>query len=206
MHSDSSNLKIYNRIKDMPGDSVFSAQDFLDIAEYNTVRQALLRLEKDGKIQKLMRGLYYHPAYSSLLEEYEAPSMNKTAEAIARKFNWNIVPTGDTALNILGLSTQVPAKWEYYTDGPYHSFKIGNLSLDFKHRNNREISGMSADTAMVIQALKSIGRDRITDEVLSAIRRRFDEDSLQVMLQESKQSSMWIHEAVRRMCGSGEVQ
>ena len=204
MHSDGSNLKIYNRINDMPSDAVFSAQDFLDIAEYNTVRQALLRLEKDGKIRRLMRGLYYHPAYSQFLDEYEAPSINHAAEAIARKYNWNIVPSGDTALNLLGLSTQVPAKWEYYTDGPYHSFQIGDLTLDFKHRNNREVSGMSSDTAIVIQALKRIGRESLTDDTLWMIRRQFNEEDLQVMLEESKQSSMWIHEAISIMCKASE--
>lgn len=65
-----------------------------------------------------MRGVYYYPRYSELIQEYETPSPNKVTEAIARKFNWTIAPCGDTALNMLGLATQVPAKWSYISDGP----------------------------------------------------------------------------------------
>ena len=118
MHQDSITHQVMERIESGSRDNVYIASDFFDLGEYNAVRQALLRLEKAGKIQKIMRGVYYYPRYSELIQEYETPSPNKVAEAIARKFNWTIAPCGDTALNMLGLSTQVPAKWSYISDGP----------------------------------------------------------------------------------------
>lgn len=118
MHQDSITHQVMERIESGSRDNVYIAFDFFDLGEYNAVRQALLRLEKAGKIQKIMRGVYYYPRYSELIQEYETPSPNKVAEAIARKFNWTIAPCGDTALNMLGLSTQVPAKWSYISDGP----------------------------------------------------------------------------------------
>ena len=69
-----------------------------------------------------MQGLYYAPRFSELLQEYEEPSPNEIAHAIARKNRWSIVPEGNTALNQLGLSTQVSAKWSYISSGPYAEF------------------------------------------------------------------------------------
>lgn len=200
MQQESISSQILERIKYGDHDSVYVTTDFLDLGEYHTVRQALLRLEKAGNIQKVMRGVYYNPKYSKLIGEYEAPSPGKVAEALARKFNWTIAPCGDTSLNLLGLSTQVPAKWSYISDGPYHKFEVGNLMIEFKHRNNREISGMSPMTALVIQALKALGKNNIEDDHISAIKRRLTDDDKNTLLSEAKQSTVWVYDVVKRIC------
>lgn len=200
MHQDSIVRLIFERIEEGPRDKVYIAADFLDLGEYNTVRQALLRLEKAGKIQKILRGVYYYPRYSELIGEYEAPSPTKVAEALARKFNWTISPCGDTALNQLGLSTQVPSRWSFISDGPYHEFQIGNLTIEFKRRNNREISGMSPMTALVIQAIKAIGKGNIDDTQICILKRRLTEADKALILKESRQSAMWIYDVIRQIC------
>ena len=187
--------KIYNASRE----DVFVVTDFLEIADYHTVRQALLRLSKYGKIQKIMNGIYYCPQYSELLQEYEAPSPNRVAMAIARKYNWTIAPSGNTALNQLGLSTQVTAKWNYISDGPYHTFEIGRFELEFKHRNNKEISGMSYKTAMVIQALKTIGIDHITEDAKLILKKHLTTDEKEKLLQEGKQTTMWVYNVLKEI-------
>lgn len=200
MHQNSISHLILERIKLGPSEMVYFAADFLDLGEYNAVRQALLRLGKSEKIQKIMRGVYYYPRYSELIGEFEAPSPTKFAEAMARKFNWTIAPCGDTALNQMGLSTQVPAKWSFISDGPYHEFQIGNLTIEFKRRNNREISGMSPMTALVIQALKALGKDNIDDTHISIIKRRLTEEDKARILKEAQQSTIWIYDVIKRIC------
>ena len=96
--------QLRSRIDALGHGSIFIANDFLEIAEYETVRRALNRLADDGKISKILRGIYYSPRFSEFLQEYESPSPHQTAMAIARKFNWNIAPSGLIALNMLGLS------------------------------------------------------------------------------------------------------
>ncbi len=130
--------QISNIIKEAPSEAVLVASDFADIAEINTVRQCLSRLEQAGDIQRIIPELYYRPRYSELLKEHEAPSPYHVAQALAQKFKWTIAPTGDTALNLLGLSTQVPAHWSYISDGPYNSFSFGNITIEFKHRNKAQ--------------------------------------------------------------------
>ena len=120
-------IKIDERIMAYPFGTAFSASDFLDIADANSVSQALFRIEKEGKIRRVMNGIYDKPAYSELIQEYGMPRIDKVADALARRFNWNIAPSGDTALNILHISSQVPNVWEYVSDGPYRDYMIGKF-------------------------------------------------------------------------------
>lgn len=200
MRETSCTKAIYDRIQAAGHEKVFVASDFLDIGDYNTVRQSLLRLEQRGEIQRIFRGVYYNPQFCALIEEYEAPAPHQVALALARKFNWTIAPSGDTALNHLGLSTQVPAKWSYISDGPYHRFQIGNVQLEFKHRNNREISGMSYKTATIIQALKTLGNGNINEQVIQILRGQLAAEEKAVLLREAQQSTMWVYEAIKKIC------
>ena len=192
--------RIVERIRTAEPESVFVSTDDVDLADVNTVRQCLSRLEQAGELQRIMRGVYYRPAFSQLLDEYEAPSPHHVALALARKYNWSIAPSGATALNLLGLSTQVPAKWSYISDGPYHKFDVGNLDLEFRHRSNREISGLSYKSAMVIQALRALGKDHVDDAAITKLRRLLTSDEKQALLQEAQQAAAWIYNHIKKIC------
>ena len=192
--------KFKNRINELGENAVFIANDFLEIAEYETARKALNRLSDDGKIQKILRGVYYNPRYSEFLQEYEAPSPHQVAMAIARKFNWNIAPAGTTALNMLGLSTQVPAKWSYISDGTYNSFNIGNITIEFKRRNNREIAGMSYKTALVIQGIKALGNGNADDAAIEKISSKLTGDDKLKLLNEAKPITVWVYQVIKKIC------
>ena len=191
---------IKRRISELGYGAVFIANDFLEIAGYETARKALNRLADDGSIHKILRGVYYCPRYSELLMEYEAPSPHQVALAIARKFNWNIAPSGVTALNILGLSTQVSSKWGYISDGAYNSFKLGNITIEYKHRANREISGMSYKTALIIQGIKALGKGNIDELTIDKIRKYLNENELKVLAQEARPTTVWVYQTIKRIC------
>ncbi len=192
---------IYDRILSAESEDVFIAIDFIDIADYETARKILNRLDGAGKIKKICRGVYYNPKYSQLIGEYEAPSPHKVALALARKYNWTIAPSGSTALNLLGLSTQVTAHWTYISDGPYNQFAFGNVVIDFKHRNNKEISGMSYMTALVIQALKALGKDSIDELVVDRLKQQLKQDEKDALLKEARQTTAWIYVIIKKICG-----
>lgn len=194
---DSYYTQIVEMIDNATPEAVFVVSDFVHIAPVNTVRQCLSRLEQAGQIVRIIRGVYYQPAYSELLDEYESPSPHHVAMALARKFGWTISPSGETALNQLGLSTQVPAKWLYVSDGPYNSFSFGNITIEFKHRSNREISGMSYKTALVIQALRALGKDRLDDATTQKLRRSLTDQEKAALLTEAKYTVSWIYEAIK---------
>ncbi len=192
--------QIEDRISGYPYGSAFSASDFLDIAEANSVSQALFRIEKDGRIRRVMNGIYDKPAYSQLIQEYAVPRIDKIADALARRFNWSIAPSGDTALNYLHISTQVPNEWEYVSDGPYRDYMIGKTPLKFKHVMPREINGYSAITVMVIQGIRAIGKGNLTQEQIDRFATVLTTEDKDILVKEARTASGWIYREIKNIC------
>ena len=181
--------------------AVFVASDFADIADTATIRQGLKRLSQSGIIRRIIRGVYEKPKYSKLLDEYVAADPDAVAKALARSYHWTIAPCGNTALNLLGLSTQVTAVWSYISDGPYKTYEWNSTKLEFKHRTNKEITGLSYMTSLVIQALKTLGRTNVTPEIIQTLSEKLSEDEKQACLKEATESTDWVYDTIRKMCG-----
>ena len=185
--------------------AVFVAPDFADIADTATIRQGLKRLYQSGIIRRIIRGIYEKPKYSKLLDEYVAADPDAVAKALARCYLWTIAPCGNTALNLLGLSTQVTAVWSYISDGPYKTYEWNSTKLEFKHRTNKEITGLSYMTSLVIQALKTLGRTNVTPEIIQTLSEKLSEAEKQACLKEATESTDWVYDTIRKMCG-GDTQ
>ena len=72
--------------------------------------------------------------------------------------------------------------------------------MEFKHRNNREISGMSPITAMIIQALKAIGKGNLNEKQFEIIRRRLSDADKAAVLNEAQQTSVWLNNTIKQIC------
>lgn len=192
--------QIEERIMSYPYGTAFSASDFLDIADANAVSQALFRIERDGTIRRVINGVYDKPAFSQIIQEYGIPRVDKVAEALARRFNWNIAPSGNTALNILHISTQVPNAWEYVSDGPYRDYLIGKVPLKFKHVMPREINGYSPITVMVIQGIRAIGKGNMTQEQANRFSSVITAEDRETLLKEARTASGWIYREIKNIC------
>ena len=184
--------------------SVFVSTDFTDITDKKTVNMGLIRLADEGLIKKILFGVYYKPEFSKLLGETVAPSPNKVAHALARNFGWTIVPCGDTALNLLGLSTQVPSQWIYVSDGAYKEYTFDNTTIKFKRTTNKEISKVSYKTALTIQALKALGKENITGQVILRLKKILTDEEKEKMLAESKSATSWVLEFIKVICKDEE--
>ena len=192
------------RIIKWGGRSVFSPKDFLDIATHETARQVLTRLTKEGTLRRLMRGLYEYPEHSKLLNEFAPPDPDVMARTIARIYGWTILPSGDTALNLLGLSTQVSAQWQYYSDGPSKSFSWDGGTLVFKHRANKEVSGLSARTALMVQALKALGQQHVDSEIMKKLKKQYSLKERKHAVKEAPYVTSWIYEVIKQLPLEGE--
>lgn len=195
------NLKIVReRIKKSEIGTVFVAIDFVDISDKTSINTYLARLNEEGLVRRILRGVYDKPEFNEFLGEFVAPEPDKVANALARNFGWTIVPCGDTALNLLGLSTQVPAAWVYVSDGTYNEYAYDNTVIKFKRTTNKEISKLSYKTALVIQALKALGKDKIDDAVINRLSKLLTEQEKKAMIVEAKAATSWIYEYIKLIC------
>ena len=196
--------QIQERISNAAEGTVFVSSDFADIADTETIRRNLNRLTQAGVIRRILKGIYEKPEYSEMLKEYVAADPEAVAKALARNYHWTIAPCGNTALNLLGLSTQVTAVWSYISDGPYKTYEWNSTKIEFKHRTNKEITGLSYMTALVIQALKTLGKTNVTSETIQTLSSRLSEEDKAVMVREASESTDWVYNAIRQI--AGEVQ
>ncbi|MCL2105936.1 MAG: DUF6088 family protein [Oscillospiraceae bacterium] len=195
--------KIRSRILSSEDGTVFVPSDFSDLADANSVKKSLSRLVKAGTIRRIQRGVYELPLYNEFMQENVAPAPYKVAEALARNYGWTAIPSGDTALNLLGLSTQVPAEWEYVSDGPYREYTFGKTTLRFKHTTNKDVSKLPYQSALLAQAMKALGRDGIDERARQHIARRFSPGEQADILQSGKYMTGWVYEEIKQIFAGG---
>ncbi len=194
--------EIKNNIQNEKVGTVFVPIDFVLLTDKKTASVCLTRLESENIVKKVMRGVYYKPEYNDFLGEYVAPEPDAVAHALARNFGWTIVPCGDTALNLLGLSTQIPAAWVYVSDGTYKEYTYEQTTIKFKRTTNKEISKLSYKTALVVQALKALGKDNVDDAILTKLKNNLTDSEKQALLTEAKAATSWIYEYIKLICRS----
>ena len=75
---------------------------------------------------------------------------------------------------MLGLSTQVVAKYVYLSDGPNRTYDILGTTLEFKKSSLKNIGFKYKESSLMVQALKALGKERITDDIIEAIRKHIE--------------------------------
>lgn len=191
--------KVWNLIKQQQNGTIFSINDFYHLGNVNTIKSILFRLESDGKITRLIDGLYTIPKFSELLQEKSYPSVDQVANKLADKFSWTICPSENHALNLIGLSTQVPNKYVFVSDGPYRTYEYRGREIIFKHTSNRFITEYSRNYSLMIQAIKALGKDNIHENDIKRMttfaKQYIDED----IIDKGKKLPAWIQEVLKKI-------
>lgn len=196
--------KIVNRIYGNGRGWAFSKKDFLDIADDGAIRLSLMRLTNRETIRRIMPGIYDYPRFSELLQETMGPDLDQVAHALARKFGWRIQPSGNTALNLLGLSTQVPAQAVYLSDGPSKAYMIGNRKLTFNKKALKESGFRHRESELVVQALRELGRKRMDEAFRKKLRQALPSDTWPKLVRDTKSATAWVHEIIRKTAEEAE--
>ena len=191
---------ILKRIKGKNGLKVFSCFDFTDLAAYKAISKCLERLEDEKTITRVAPGIYCLTKFDNVLNIYVLPSIHEIVQAIARKNRWEICPTGNAALNLLGLDTQVVAKHVYLTSGPYKEYTILKNHVSLRKTMSRELGGYSELTNLLIQCIKAIGEDRIEDEQIECLKRKLTNEQKKQVIKETTLIPTWIRNITLKIC------
>ncbi len=192
--------RIKKRITFLGRGAVFTPASFLDLGTRASVDQALSRLVRKGFIRRLMRGLYdfpkFHPELGIL-----SPSAYDIANAMAERGGFRLLITSDAAANYFGLTTQVPAKPRYLTDGPTRIYTAGTQIIKVKHASARTMVGAGRASGTVFQALRHLGVKRVNDASLKKIARYLTAEEKKVIHRDSQATHLWIQKAVEKIMG-----
>jgi predicted transcriptional regulator of viral defense system len=175
---------------------IFFISDFTELGSYEAVRKSLQRLTKDETIERIAKGIYLLPKIHERLGVIY-PHAEQIAKAIAKRDKARIIASGSTALNLLGLSTQIPMKVVFLTDGSARNIKVGNQTIQFKKTNPKNLSIEHRLTNLIIQALKAIGEKNVQQEQIHKIQTIIDESNeRELIYQKLKSAPVWIQKKI----------
>lgn len=193
----STDNKVIAKIKKAKRGSLFFTEDFLAFGTSKTIAKALERLVEKKEINRVARGVYARLQTDPILGVLN-PSTEAIAQAIAKRDKARIIPTGSTALNVLGLSTQVPMNVVYLTDGAARKITIGKRKIVFKKTAPKNLATIGKISGLVIQAAKEIGKDKLYDHEKEIIIKQLKKEEPYRLEHDIKLAPEWIRIIMRQ--------
>ena len=185
--------KIMARVREHEsGKWVCMPKDFLDLGSRAAVDQALSRLVKSRQLRRVGRGLYDRPRFSQVLQRPAPVDLDAAAAALARRYGIRIMPNGLQAANDLGLTTAVPAKVCYLTDGISRTVQVGGNAIQFRHANDRIMQWKGKIASPVVQALHWLGSATANDQVVTILKRRLPDAVKQDLRRNDDRLPPWM--------------
>ncbi len=190
-------LQILTKIKKARRGSLFFTEDFLRFGNSKAISKGLERLVEKEEIIRVARGIYTRQQVDPILGPV-IPGTESVAKAIAKRDKARVVPTGTQALNALGLSTQVPMNVVYYTDGAARKIDLGKRRIIFKKTSPKNLAAIGKISELVIQALREIGKDNITEEEISIILDHLKNEDMHRLEHDIQLAPEWIRIIMRK--------
>lgn len=182
--------QIMQKIRRFPRGKPLFPADFKGLGSEAAIKMALMRLAREGKIERVAHGIYAVPKETRFGKI--PPSLEEIAQAIAERDHARIRPAGAFALNKLGLSTQVPMKLVYITDGAPRYVRVGKRTIKFKPTTPKNLAYKGKISGLVVQALKELGDKRVTEEIINKIKALLRNEKPEVIMEDAKLAPYWI--------------
>ena len=192
--------KIVSRIYGTGRGWAFSQSDLSDLGPRAATDKTLQRLAAKGTIRRVIRGLYDYPEHNKQLNATLGPNLDQVAHALARKFRWSIQPTGMAALNLLGLSTQIQGRSAYMSDGPNREYDVDGKDLTFVHTAVRDSGFRQRESALLVEGLKTLGPDRVTEDTIKKLQMTIPEDLKPKILKDTRTAVAWVQDVILKIC------
>lgn len=140
------------KIEEIQPGQIFGLKDFPQIENSQAVILELSRLSKKGIIKRLTKGKYYVPKASrfGVLGPDEWMVLDQVLKA-----NGGYI-AGSTALNRLGVTSQVPAQVTIRGARSTRKLKIGNLTVNLIGRGNLDADYLQSTLTDVLEAIRLI--------------------------------------------------
>ncbi len=178
---------------------IFFLDDFTKFGNQNAVRQTLFRLCNEKFIIRLSAGIYLYPEIDKEIGVIY-PSIEKIAKKIAKQEKARVIPTGVYALNALGLSTQVPMRVVFLTDGTPRMINIeGEASIKFKKIAPKYLSFKSKLVSLIVFALREIGENKATAEQLNRIKELLQNEKQEIIINDLSLAPAWVKNTILKL-------
>lgn len=177
--------------------SIFFISDYADLGSAETIRKILHEATITGVLEKAGHGIYIKPKVSRF-GKVPVP-LEKIAREIADRDKCEILPTGSTAANLIGLSTQVPMNLSYITTGSTRTIKIGDRKISFRHASPRNFAAKGRVIPLLIQGIREIGEANISGAEYEAISQFIDKQKDPYLPEDLSLAPAWIQKIIKKL-------
>jgi len=188
--------QILARVKRKERGTLLFTESVLKNENPEAVRKALERLVKSGDLHRVATGIYVRPVIDDHIGKV-LPNIEEIAIAIAKRDRATIVPTGSYAMYKLGLTNQVPLNVVYYTDTSARKIKIGKQTITFKKASSKNLAFVGEVSMLVIQALRTIGKNQVTNEELKQIKIILNKENPKHLHHDLELAPVWIRQLLK---------
>lgn len=175
-----------------------SSRTFLDLGTKPAISNALLRLLRSQKLLRVGRGIYVVPVVSRFGSS--APSAHRFIEELSKQSGEDIVSSGATTANALGLTTQVPVQMVYWTSGRSRKLNLGKLVLHLEHVASWQLALAKEPAGEIVRALVWAGPERV-HTVLKEIEGKVPQTDVIKVAQQASRFPRWLADALSRSVG-----
>jgi len=145
--------------------------------------------------------LYDLPKISTLLNQPVTPSPDTLVRAWAKNNGLKVVPSGARARNALGLSTQVPAKSVYYTNGRTQTLKLGPYTVKLLNRGPKTMDVSGRMAPLVLQALRHIGHNGVNSRVIRQLQAILSQREKDELMRNLRHAPAWMLPVIKQIHG-----
>lgn len=193
-----STVDIYDLIANKPDKEILFTEDFREFGSSEAIKSAMHRFVKRGVLKRLAKGIYVKPGYSDLLKMETMPPLEALAQAIAKRDHARIAPTGAMAMYKLGLTTQIPLKVAYLTDGSARKINIGKTEITFKRVTPKKLVFKGELSSLAIQALSEIGRTNLDQDLEKRVITQLKKEKYEDLKHDIRLAPQWIAEIMAK--------
>ncbi|MGM9816404.1 MAG: DUF6088 family protein [Lepagella sp.] len=188
---------VMEKINESQPHSIFFISDYADMGSAETIRKILHEATIKGVLEKACHGIYFKPKTSRF---GNVPiSLEKVAKEISLRDKCEILPTGSTAANLIGLSTQVPMNLSYITTGSTRVINVGDRKIYFRHASPKNFAARGTVLPLLIQGLRELGEDNISINEYDAIKRFIDRQKDPYLKDDLFLAPVWIQKIIKKL-------
>ena len=193
-------MKITQQIKEkihhLEQGVVFSSRDFLELGNRAVIDKALSRMVQKGKIERAARGLFFRPIKNRFVGNIPI-DVETVIGVIAQQNGETIQVHGAEAARQFKLSTQMPTKTVFYTNGATRKIKVGNKEVQMIHTSNqRKLQYAGTKIGLAISALWYLGRDLVTPSVITTLKSYLSNEEFATL--KNANLANWMHNVINR--------
>lgn len=196
---------LLSRIEEAKPGTVFFPGDAVEFGSPEAIHTTFSRLVDAHKLLRLAKGIYLKPKIDAELGPLK-PSLEELAQLIAEREKVVIRPTGAYALNRLGLSTQIPTKVVYLTNGNPKKIKVGRSTLVFKKTTPKQLAVKQENIFLAIQALIALEDQKNDPAVIQRLTEILTQERLTDIRQAAKLAPQRVAQVLYQIANNIEAK